>query len=313
MALSGDEHAELNRLCEAEAERVARAKADADALAAAEADRTARAKSEADERACLEAEARAREAAAIADLHSQAVGLPNIWMLVPIILDLSTPNYSKWRHLFLLLVGKYALTDHVLSNEVFPMVPAWARMECTVLGWLQNTISAELSEIVTAPTARRVWLGIEEQFVGNRETRALFLDAELRNFFQGDLSMTDYLRKMKSMADALGDLGEPVHDRTLVLNVLRGLNEKYSHLASLIARQRPFPSFIDVRADLHLEEITQKAKLVPSPPSSLLPHRPRRAHAPPWWGGCSWQQWRTRWPSPVTLGKNNRKPRTEPK
>jgi len=65
------------------------------------------------------------------------------------------------------------------------------------------------------------------------------------------------------MADALGDLGEPVHDRTLVLNVLRGLNEKYSHLASLIARQRPFPSFIDVRADLHLEEITQKAKARP--------------------------------------------------
>jgi len=73
------------------------------------------------------------------------------------------------------------------------MVPAWARMECTVLGWLQNTISTELSEIVTAPTARRVWLDVEEQFVGNRETRALFLDAELRNFFQGDLSMTDYL------------------------------------------------------------------------------------------------------------------------
>jgi len=65
------------------------------------------------------------------------------------------------------------------------------------------------------------------------------------------------------MADALGDLGEPVHDHTLVLNVLRGLNEKYSHLASLIARQRPFPSFIDVRADLHLEEITQKAKARP--------------------------------------------------
>ena len=40
MALSGDERAELNRLCEAEAEHVARAKADADAVAAAEADVT---------------------------------------------------------------------------------------------------------------------------------------------------------------------------------------------------------------------------------------------------------------------------------
>jgi predicted transposase YbfD/YdcC len=149
----------------------------------------ARAKSEADECARQEADARAREiarleeaahveAAAIADLHSQAVGVLNIRALVSVALDLSTPNYTKWRYLFLLAVGKYALSDHVLSDGAFPMVPAWARMECTVLGWLHNTISPELSEIVTAPSARHVWLGLEEQVIGNRETRALLLDAE---------------------------------------------------------------------------------------------------------------------------------------
>jgi hypothetical protein len=32
---------------------------------------------------------------------------------------------------------------------------------------------------------------------------------------------------MKGMADALADLGEPIQDRTLVLNVLHGLNERF--------------------------------------------------------------------------------------
>jgi hypothetical protein len=45
-----------------------------------------------------------------------------------------------------------------------------------------------------------------------------------RNFVQGDLSMTEYCRKMKAMADSLGDLDCPASDRNLVLNVLRGLN-----------------------------------------------------------------------------------------
>jgi hypothetical protein len=49
----------------------------------------------------------------------------------------------------------------------------------------------------------------------------LILDAEFRNFVQGDLSVSDYYHKLKSMADSLGDLGEPVPDRTLVLLVLR--------------------------------------------------------------------------------------------
>ena len=62
---------------------------------------------------------------------------------------------------------------------------------------------------------------------------------------------------MKGMADALHDLGDPVSDRVLVLNVLRGLSSTYDHLKSWIARQRPFPSFLQVRDDLVLEEITR--------------------------------------------------------
>jgi hypothetical protein len=55
------------------------------------------------------------------------------------------------------------------------------------------------------------------------------------------------------MADSLGDLGFPVEDRILVLNVLRGLSDRYTHLQSLIMCQRPFPTFLQVCDDLALE------------------------------------------------------------
>jgi hypothetical protein len=61
---------------------------------------------------------------------------------------------------------------------------------------------------------------------------------------------------MKTMADSLGDLGCPVEGRILVLNVLHGLSDRYTHLRSLIMRQRPFPTFLQVHDDLALEEIT---------------------------------------------------------
>ena len=59
------------------------------------------------------------------------------------------------------------------------------------------------------------------------------------------------------MADALHDLGCPVSDRVLMLNILRGLSSTYDHLKGWIARQRPFPTFLQVRDDLALEEITR--------------------------------------------------------
>jgi hypothetical protein len=45
------------------------------------------------------------------------------------------------------------------------------------------------------------------------------------------------------MADSLRDLGEPVTDRTLVLNLLCGLSPQYVHLKALIKQIVPFPYF----------------------------------------------------------------------
>jgi hypothetical protein len=58
------------------------------------------------------------------------------------------------------------------------------------------------------------------------------------------------------MADDLTALGEVVTDRTLVLNVLRGLNERFTHVGALLWRARPFPTFLQLKDDLSLEELT---------------------------------------------------------
>jgi hypothetical protein len=64
----------------------------------------------------------------------------------------------------------------------------------------------------------------------------MILDAELRTFVQGKFSISDYCHCLKAMTDALGDLGEAVLDRTLVLAVLRGLNGRFAHMVSLLIK-----------------------------------------------------------------------------
>jgi hypothetical protein len=105
-------------------------------------------------------------------------------------------------------------------------------------------------------TARATWLATETQFLGNQETWTLYLDAQFCNFVQGDLSITEYCQHFKTMANALIDLGEFISDRTLVLNILRGLNDKYSSVGLHLRCGRPFPTFLEVRSDLLMEELT---------------------------------------------------------
>jgi hypothetical protein len=210
-------------------------------------------------------------AAAVAHLHSQAATIQNIKNLIPIVLDLQSSNYSKWRGHVVLILGRFALQDHVLSDVARPTDPAWSRMDCVVVSWIFNTISPDLLDVIHEPkgvTARFAWLGLEQQFLNNRESRAMLLNAEFRTLVQGALSIDEYCRKMKSMADALADLGEPVQDRTLVLNLLRGLNERFQFMSQFITRQRPLPSFVDVRPNLRLAELNMTTS--PAPPSALV-------------------------------------------
>jgi hypothetical protein len=224
-------------------------------------------------------------AAATAALHAQAVAILNVKSLVPIVLDFTSPHFNRWRGLFLNTLERYALVDHVLSDDDRSNDTMWKRMDCTVLSWLYGTINPELLEVVMnrdddPPIARLVWLGLEQQFIGNKESRALLLDAEFRTFVQGSLSISDYCHRLKSMADQLADLGEPVRDRTLVLNVLRGLNDRFSYLGALIQRQRPFPTFAEVKSDLRLAEINMAAKPA-QPPQAFAASTPTSPVLPP--------------------------------
>jgi hypothetical protein len=130
-------------------------------------------------------------------------------------------------------------------------------MDAVVLYWLTNTITADLQEVVQErghPT-RHLWLALENQLLGNRETHTLHLDAAFRNFVQGDLSVTEYYRKFKGMADALANLGSPVDDRILILNILCGFNQRFEHLGTIIRCSSSFLNFLKVHNDLLLEEI----------------------------------------------------------
>jgi hypothetical protein len=185
--------------------------------------------------------------------------------------------------MMMMVLERYALLDHVNSDVAPSTDSCWRRMDSVILNWISNSITPELHQVVQerGATAHHLWLAIENQFLGNREQRTLHFDAAFRNFVQGDLTVSEYCRKFKNMADALADLGSPIDDRILVLNILCGLNPRFEHLDAIIRRYMSFPSFLKVRDDLNLEELHLDSLGPPADATTLYTYPAPAAARPP--------------------------------
>ncbi|XP_066391779.1 uncharacterized protein [Miscanthus floridulus] len=261
---------------------------DDDAAAAAKAAEDQRLAAEAEARRAEDArraeEARLRAAAldeyerAHEALWAQATAVVNVKALIPVILDQATNTYTKWRGMFLTILGKYALTRHVLEDEAFSSRPAWGQADCCVLTWIYSTVSSDLQQslMMRQGPARGAWCYLEDEFLDQKESRALLLETKFHNFRQESLSITDYCRQLESMTASLAEFGNPIGDRQMVLTLLRGLGGKFRHMVSILKMHRPFPTFTEARTHLLLEELEINAR-PPSPPSALIAATPRPA------------------------------------
>jgi hypothetical protein len=68
----------------------------------------------------------------------------------------------------------------VLSDDSYLDQSAWSTMECCVLTWAYGTVSNDLQQLLMIwdPNARAAWLYLEDEFLGQRESRALPPEAE---------------------------------------------------------------------------------------------------------------------------------------
>jgi hypothetical protein len=71
--------------------------------------------------------------------------------VITIVLEPSSPHYKRWRDLVLLMLHRYALDDHVLSNITDPSI-YWTTLNSIMVTWILGSISPELHEIVREST-----------------------------------------------------------------------------------------------------------------------------------------------------------------
>jgi hypothetical protein len=68
------------------------------------------------------------------------------------------------------------------------------------------------------------------------------------------MSVSDYCWRVKALADALAEQGEPVDDGVLTLHMLRGVSPRFEVAVAALLVHPAVPSFLEAFARLRMEE-----------------------------------------------------------
>ncbi|XP_057418258.1 uncharacterized protein LOC130712438 [Lotus japonicus] len=194
---------------------------------------------------------------------------------IPIMLAMETDCYGTWAELFRIHARSHRVLHHIVPTADKPPLPVtdptyeqWATLDATVLQWIYSTISDDLMSTIMEPgsTAFSAWTRLADLFHDNQNARAVTLEQEFSTVcMEAFPSVAAYCQRLKTLSDQLCDVGAPVNDHRLVLQLISGLTDAYRGVATLIRQSNPLPSFHHARSMLTLEEAGM-AKMKPAEP-----------------------------------------------
>ncbi|XP_057424722.1 uncharacterized protein LOC130718213 [Lotus japonicus] len=204
-----------------------------------------------------------------------ALAVSNIRNNIPIMLAMETDRYGTWAEIFRIHARSHRVLHHIVPTADKPLLlvtdptyEQWAPFYATVLQWIYSTISNDLMSTIMelGSTAFSASTRLADLFHDNQNARVVILEQEFSTVrMEAFPSVAACCQRLKTLSDQLRDVGAPVNDHRLVLQLISGLTNAYRGVATLIRQSNPLPSFHHARSMLTLEEAGM-AKMKPAEP-----------------------------------------------
>lgn len=203
-------------------------------------------------------------------------------------------NHHSWARsmrLSLISKNKMKFVDGTLSqpSPLDPLYEAWERCNTMVLGWLHHSMTEQiLQSILWIDQAAAVWKDLHDRFSQGDLLRISDLQEDFYKLHQGDLTVTDYFTRLKTIWDELEnfrplprckcaiacscgavDVFKKYRDEDYVIRFLKGLNEQYSHVKSQVLMLEPLPPLTKVFSMLVQQERQMNTTITADPNSNL--------------------------------------------
>ncbi|XP_073265390.1 uncharacterized protein [Populus alba] len=202
-----------------------------------------------------------------------ALAVSNINTFIKVTLDIEKGQYITWSELFKIHARAYQVLDHIIPSSAAEMKQdtslqdtdpdLWSRVDAIVLQWIYSTISEDLLNTILErdSTAALAWNRLRDIFSDNKNSRALYLEQEFSKVqMEHFTDASSYCQHLKSLSDQLSNVGSPVTNERLVLQLVSGLTDAYASVGSQIRHGDSLPPFYKARSMLVLEETARMKK-----------------------------------------------------
>ncbi|KAE8821510.1 hypothetical protein D1007_00286 [Hordeum vulgare] len=186
---------------------------------------------------------------------------------IKFLLNPADHNYHKWKTFFLMVFLRYGVS--YLTEQPPPpnAPPAYLELDAHVVLWIYATHSDTMCDhVIGAATTFALWHKIKDFFLANRAARYMSLNRQYLNLKQGDLSVSEYARRMKLLTDGLADIDHASPRWTSPPNFFTGWTSVSTPSASSSA--------------IRISPWTWFSPVSPSPRSPKCSVRPTRAPRP---------------------------------
>ncbi|KAK6153660.1 hypothetical protein DH2020_013299 [Rehmannia glutinosa] len=179
-----------------------------------------------------------------------------------VVCNFSTPsikldrnNYTYWRIQVLSVVRAHGFEDFLFGKTTAPPqfvvldessssltsnpeYLLWTRRDQTLFSWLLASVSESmLGYINRCTTSSEIWSVFETLFRSQSRARISHLRAQLLNTKKSDLSIEEYVLKMRGIVDNLLAAGQDISDDDLIMYILSGFGAEFgSVVVNLYAR-----------------------------------------------------------------------------
>lgn len=93
-----------------------------------------------------------------------------------------------------------------------------------------------LKQVVRFNTTREAWLIVEKKLATRSRARVILMKEELHNLNKGNLTIGEYVLKVKLLTDELLVTNCLVNEEKKLMYILSGLDEAYAYVFSIITK-----------------------------------------------------------------------------
>jgi gag-polypeptide of LTR copia-type len=212
-----------------------------------------------------------------------------ISLTLPIATKLNHNNYLTWKSQILPILHGYNLAWFLESSspaptktttegtiEVNPDFVLWHHQDQLLLGWIRSSLTELIQvQVVSCSTTAEIWSNLLSTFSSSSRAKLTNIRRQLQSITKGSSACTDYLQKIRKIADELAFIGSPISDEDLVLVVLNGLGAEFNSftvVVTTVSRRDPL-SFTDIHGMLlsHEALLTDQGSISNSLPYASAP------------------------------------------